>query len=254
MCKMPKRPRYATSLSARRKAPAKRRRLVSTASSYGGGYRTGGYRNRVGSARGRGLQELKFFDDKAGPAAINDTWTTVNQSLNQVTQGANAYQRIGRCIYLRSLHIRGVVTAIQDAIDAETTCGGLMRLVIVLDTQCNGAAAAAADIWDAMDSAGPAAVLPVNQLRNLEKSSRFRVVYDRMMNLNQYIAGQSTNTMSGEKQVPFKLNKKLNLKLEFDSSTGGIGDLTSNNLAMFAVREGGYAVSLSCVSRIRFDG
>lgn len=226
--------------------------MVSTASRRGGGYRTGGYRNRVASARRYGMQELKFFDTTFQVNPVSTSWlNTVGVGLNMVRQGSDANQRIGRCIYIKSLFAKGIVevSGIQSS-TAETGAGNIFRIAIVLDTQCNGSAPVAGDIWQTGSGE------PINDFRNLEKSSRFRILYDKLKIVNQDIGGTgTTDAITANRVMPFKISKKMNLKVEFDDSTGAIGDLTTNNLYLWVARLGGGAAALmKCKVRIRYDG
>lgn len=221
----------------------------------GGGARTGGYRNRVASSRRGPVQELKFWDLVKPSSVVNQTWTEIWTSVNLVQQGANADQRIGRNIWIKGLNIKGDVKAVSDSLSGVLSSDQYVRVAIVLDTQCNGASPASTDIWESTDIAGTA-VPECDQWRNLEKSSRFRILYDKVMQMNQFVcAGASGNTLTGAKTMRFKVNKKMNLKIEFDSSTGFIGDLSSNNISVWAVKnQTANTVDLSGNVRIRFDG
>lgn len=221
--------------------------MVSTASAAGGGYRTGGFKNRASSMRRGNNQELKYRDYGVAALGIGITWTQIHSTVCAVPIGTGADDRIGRKIFLRSMHIKGHLEFANDNTTGAQTSDNAVRLVVVLDTQCNKAAAAATDIWEPGTS-------DIVEFRNLEKASRFRVLYDKLHYGNQNIAGTSTTIFSGSYSKYLNINKKLNIPVEADAATGVVGSLTTNNIMVFAVKGGNGVVTYTGETRIRFDG
>lgn len=223
--------------------------MVSTNSRYGGGYRTGGFRNRVAVARGGGVQELKFIDTEIATGFTSNWVNCSGVSLHMVTQGSGASQRIGRCIYIKYIYFKGYFICDDSEEPTADDAGNMFRFAIVEDKQCNGALPGVTDIWEASGAAP-------TQFRNLEKSSRFRVHYDRTYNANRYIAGEGTNIHMGGKVIPVKFRKRVNIKIEFDASTGNIGDIANTALYIFACGTGESSVGgvLRGNARIRYSG
>ena len=207
-----KRGRAEAGISQRRKyqpAAKKSNVVVSTTSATGGGYRTGGFKNRGASnTRVGAMQELKYFDSITNAATIiQDGWTLLEPTINVPQVGTGADNRIGRCIYIKSIHVKGIIRATEDATGFISSTGNTVRFVIVLDKQCNKAAASDGDIWDE-GLVGGQTPETVNQFRNLEKSSRFLILHEGKWDINQ----DATGSGSYNRQINFNINKNVNIK------------------------------------------
>jgi len=185
--------------------------------------------------------EVKFLD--TATAFLFDTTGEVPATgqLNLVPQGVEESQRVGRKITIKSINIRWVISA-----GAGTTASDTLRLMLVQDTQANGAAATYSGVGGVLESD------TVTAFRNLENSNRFIVLKDWFFSLNP-TAGIVGAFNSTQKSITF--NKKCNIPIEFDSSasTGAIGTIRSNNLFLLArggVVDDGY--QCTGVVRIRY--
>jgi len=160
--------------------------------------------------------------------------------MNNTTVGAAANQRIGRKIVMKSLFVRGEITA-----PVAQTLSGNARIVILYDRQPNAAA--------------PAATLPFsslvanqdsNSLMNLDNRERFKVLMDIDMPIAPIGSGNAVATF----------NRYIKLNYETDYNTGNAGtiaDITSGAVLIFTscgqsmVAAGPPQISLS--GRIRFS-
>jgi len=166
--------------------------------------------------------EVKFLD--TATAFLFDTTGEVPATgqLNLVPQGVEESQRVGRKITIKSINIRWIVSS-----GAGTSGSDSLRLLLVQDTQANGAAATYSGVGGVLESDS------VTAFRNLENSNRFIIHKDWFINMNPTagIVGAFNQT---NKVITF--NKKCNIPIEFDSSasTGAIGTIRSNNLFLLA--------------------
>lgn len=171
--------------------------------------------------------ELKAFDIArtatnvqlvATPPAFN--------LLNQMINGAELYQRVGRKVYMKSLHVRGyfqnIATTVQDAI----------RIIVFYDSQANAAAPTIANLLqDSNAAAGTTAESEIN----LFNRARFKILRDKQFCTPAVTntAGVLTNLNYPSNNV-FEFNEFIKLKgLEavYNGTNGGtIADITSGSL------------------------
>lgn len=182
--------------------------------------RVGGLYKLYGKTKTNG--ELKYLDkaltvkDDQLPdtdTAIQMLWTTaqggtitsevldngvwyIGQSLVNNQQGQGAQQRIGRKITVKSIFTRlGFVASCPVGIGAAGQAKGIpsnlqMRVVMLLDKQCNGAVVKASDIFEDVPASGVSNVLgsgyqpAIVQLPNMANSQRFRVIKDKLFNFS----------------------------------------------------------------------
>ncbi len=222
---MPKRGRpgyvssYAAGAQTRRKQAARRRawrRFGRRAGVVPGITRTGGYYGRFAGPDA----ELKFHDVSVTDATIASVMTINNLTI--IPQDTTESTRIGRKIVIRKIHWKYSMT-LPVAVGAGST-SDIVKVMLVLDQQTNGAAFAATDlietdIWSAF--------------RNLSNSKRFRVLYSKNI---QFKAGGATPSgaahVFSEDMKYVVGNKTCNIPIEYDNTaqTGAIGTVRSNNL------------------------
>lgn len=179
-------------------------------------------------------QELKAFDvaDTAANFVTSAGPPTVVSNLNVPINGAELYQRVGRKIYMKSLHLRGTVlniaTAVQD----------VLRIIVYYDSQPNAAAPTFANL---MQDSNAAAGSTVFSEINLVNRQRFKILKDHQM-----ITPSCTNTAGvltnlAYPQTDNELNFDFFIKLKglesvFNGTNGGtIADITSGALGFVII-------------------
>lgn len=224
-----------------------------------GKYRTGG---NYGRYSGKGA-EMKFIDNILATANLiaatgelrPDTGDVVTPAvavaatgtLLQIAQGDQTYQRNGRKIVIKSIFARLDVTL--PATVTAANGGDIYRIMLVLDTQCNGAAPAVTDVISY-----PGQTLSQMSYNNLENSERFRTLADVMRPINASAGGMAGATGSSALCSHFlKINKKCNIPVEYSTTatTGALATIKSNNIFLLAISRGGL-VLLSGNVRIRY--
>ncbi len=185
---------------------------------------------------------MKFFDTVKAATAAATTGTISNLSLNLIPQGVTESQRIGRKCTIKSLHIRGEYTLPTTSTPASTT--DRVRTIIYLDKQTNGVTATVTGI---LESAA------INSFNNLANQSRFTILSDKTFSMNMTAgAYDGTNDQFGKISRPFMYNKKCNIPIEFDSTTGAITEIRSNNLGLLTISQVG-DVLLAYTARVRYS-
>lgn len=194
--------------------------------------RRAGNFGRFNSFRGRMAPELKRLDGQQllsqSPA---NSQTIIVPSFNLIPNGAGVEERIGQKVMIKKLLVRCTVRFLAGN-DADLA-GRNYRYVIYQDTQCNGAAAIPADLFDNSISS----VRSVQKFRNVSNSARFRFLVDKRFTLKPTAgAGSTINQMNANYKV-IKHNINLADVIEFQGGSGSIAEIKSNNFGMFIVSE-----------------
>ncbi len=203
--------------------------------------RTAGFYGRYrGGPNGSG--ELKFFDldIDVTPAVAG----SITDSINHIPQGVTENTRVGRKCTITNIAWR------YDMVLPKATDGNngseQVRIIMYLDKQCNGATATVTGILESAD---------YQSFNNLANKSRFRTLMDRTYNLNAtamggYATGPLFNT--AETAMSDSFYKKCSIPLEFDSTTGAITEIRSNNIGLLLISKTAL-VALTSKIRIRFS-
>lgn len=192
--------------------------------------------------------ELKAFD----VSSTNQTFQVAGSFtlLNACVNGAELYQRVGRKIYMKSLHVRGfisnTVTVVQD----------YGRILVIYDSQANKAAPVIGDILgDSNAGAGQTG----NSEINLANRERFKILRDYPIVLPSatFAAGVITNMVQvNTVKNDFNIDMFIPLKgLEtvFNAVNGGtILDIASGSLYLICVSQLAAGWELSATTRLRY--
>lgn len=179
--------------------------------------RSGGFYGRFS---GPGA-EYKFFDTSiSAPMDATGEVPATGGQLVLIPQGVTESTRVGRKACIKSIQLKGnVVFAPAASANAASTA----FLYLIQDTQCNGAAAAVTDVLtNANISVG---------LINLANSQRFRILKKWKWSMNS-TAGATTAYNNVVKTMEWY--KKVNIPIEYSSTTGAITEIRSNNLFLLA--------------------
>lgn len=205
------------------------------------------YGYRMVSALGQD-QEWKALDyhtlkrNNADPFSTKNenVWDFTQDMLSNIKQGSGSNQRIGRKITLRRIHMR--LNMEFDNLDPRE-----IRVMLILDTQCNGVAAEAADIFaptstTVIASGGPGgnvggggvasdATWRVNDFLNLNNRGRFKVLFDERQKVGVLPTVHASGPGSGS--IPyFTFSKKCMIPVEYKANEFGIASMSSNNLIL----------------------
>ncbi len=233
---------FAVSLQAQRpfSTPVRKRTYRARVPVIPGRTRVGGFYGRYSGPQG----ELKFHDLTVDDAVIA-TGGVITDTINAIPQGVTEIQRIGRKCTIRSIMWRGKLTLPELELEGNPGTPERVRLIMYLDKQCNGAAATALGILEAVS---------VDDYRNLANSGRFNILMDKTIVLNYSTLSHfavNSFSMSGVTRN-FSFFKKCQIPIEFDSTTGAITEIRSNNIGLLLVTEDGAAALVSRV-RLRFS-
>lgn len=180
-------------------------------------------RSSMAYARSR-QGELKFFDTALSFGVDATGEVPATGQLVLIPQGTGESARVGRLAQIKSIQLRMNLLYQPGAAAAASTNS---FIYVVLDTQCNGAAAAVTDVLTGTNLS--------TALLNLDNSQRFRILKKIRVTF-QPGAGVSTAYNSMYKQVEFY--KKLNIPIDYSSTTGAITEIRSNNIFLLAGSDG----------------
>lgn len=194
--------------------------------------------------------EFKFVDYTNLGQAVTTTPAFVDDgtalALNSIATGDTESARDGRKVTCRSVHVRGYLgTGRQEAQVApiDDVC---VRVLLVLDTQCNGAQGTATNV-----------IPNFYGWRNLQFTTRYKVLKDKVFRLPA-TAGSSSAAANDFNapavEVPFSFSKKLNFATKFSGTTAVVGSIVDNALHLIAVIDTGTnnTCTINYTSRVRF--
>ncbi len=204
--------------------------------------------------------ENKFVDYNVTAKVIGATWAggelddATALSLSAAGQGDSESQRDGRVYTINSIHLRGAISQLN--VESQTTplADIIVRLVLVWDTQSNGAQLNAEDVMLTVASAED-----YRSFRNLQFSKRFIVLKDKTMTLQ--VARANTNEgaanlfANGAVKTMFKMNKsfKKGIKVRTTGTNATVSVTSDNSLHLIGVSESGTTI-IDYSSRCRFSG
>ncbi len=187
--------------------------------------------------------ELKFHDIDVDDALIAAGGTIAEDSILTIPQGVTEIQRLGRKCVVKSINWRFAMV-LPTSTDV-TDSGDFVRVIMYQDKQTNGAAAVALDILETND---------FQSFRNLANVGRFTILMDREYELSSRSgAGNGTANDYGEDRIIDSFFKKCNIPIEYDSTTGAITEMRTNNIGVLLLSAGGL-VNFDSKMRVRFVG
>lgn len=184
-----------------------------------------------------GYKEKKTIDTIISSAMASNSAPIL---LNGIAAGSDFTQRIGRRVVMKSILVR-----IRCAITAGTTSNSV-RLLMIYDTQTNGALPLVPDVLVINGTQGSTGI------NNLDNRDRFKVIMDKVLALNTAGAAAA----AGTNVAVVKKYMKCNLPVQFDSATGNIGDINTGSLLLLCLSDVDTASALDYTAtgyiRVRF--
>ncbi len=187
--------------------------------------------------------ELKFHDLDIDDAVVAINGNIAQASCNLIAQGVTESQRIGRKCTIRNINWRYEI--VLPNAQNMTSVLDTIRVILYVDKQANGAAATVTGILESDD---------FQSFNNLANKGRFTVLMDRTHAINATAgAGNGTANDVAGRQANYTFFKACNLPIEFDSTTGAITEIRSNNIGVLLLGKQGFA-GFNSKMRLRFEG
>ncbi len=175
--------------------------------------------------------EFKEINTQRNGASLSTTISITTPSI--LAQGDLKTQRGGNKVRFKSIHRKGFFSLHASA----TT--SMVRLMIVLDKQCNGAVFSIADLLED-STVGDSIVSP----RDVDNMNRFVVLSDKTYKLADG---------GGNQLIQFNIYKRINLPIRYDGTGATVANMTSN--ALYLVSFSNEATNTPIITdfcRIRF--
>lgn len=207
-----------------------------------GRYRKTGFYGRYNS--NRGVSELKFLDRVIPAITISAPGDILNILPLLIPENTTPSGRIGRKLVVKSIAFR-----IHINLDSNNNAvHDIVRIICLIDKQCNGAQPALAEIFQTVNTA--------TSFYNLQNSGRFEILFNRYYQLfAKSGAGNGSTNVFGEDEKLCMGYFKLNLPIEYNAATGAITEIKSNNIVMIAISTHGIAkIGADGVWRTRYYG
>lgn len=237
-----------------------------------GGYVSRQAIRRYGTA---GSIEVKSVDTQGGQGTYNIpangvvvNWgatTSAAPTLGNPVEGSSFYNRIGRKICMKSVHIVGAILPSNANAGAEPA--QFARFLVLYDRQPNGALPSVADVLNNYDESGTTSSSVFSGL-NMNNRDRFVVLRDRKFYLPALgVNGATPANVQGVQIDPnvsdhsfifrdFIPLKNLEMHFKANSANGPIGDVSTGSLIYLLISESDAnatsAWQLQCNSRLRF--
>ncbi|UAU47041.1 Cap2 [Chicken proventriculitis-associated circular virus 30] len=185
---------------------------------------------RMQSFRGSG--EIKSLDIASVQYPLNTTGSIT--CLNLIRAGSSFFNRIGRKISLKSIHIKGNIGQLNVT---RSQIYDYCRVMLVYDMQTNGSNPSIADIIQDTDQAGTSTTTSFSSA-NLNNRDRFRILADWRLPLPSatLTAGVITNVgLVDPTEHMFDIDRFIPLKglttqFRADSSPAVVGDVATGGL------------------------
>lgn len=200
--------------------------------------------------------EKKFADFETTNDVFGTAWAVMQDGtikcISGVTQGDGESERDGRIYHILSLHMAGFIEILATEGQTAPLGDSLARVVVLIDTQTNETEVVATEVMDGGQTDD------INSFRNLQFSSRFRILKDQTFR----IPGQAGSMVTGANafdqgpvKIPFKWNFtfKTPIKVVCNGTTNVIGSITDNSIQVIGVGDTALTL-LNYQARIRFVG
>ncbi len=196
--------------------------------------------------------ELKFHDidvDQAG-ADLSAGVILNTSSISLIGQGVTESTRVGRKCVVKAIGWRGNIQ-LETTAGAGVREGAEVRLMVVQDKQCNGAAPSVTGTGGVLESAN------IHSFNNLNNKGRFRVLSDQTYQCNvECAAGNGTTNDTPSWFFPFSFFKSVNIPLEFSGTADPavIAEVRTNNLFVLMIANtADTGILLDSKIRLRFS-
>jgi len=225
------------------------------------------YTMRYNRARGA---EKKFLDRNLSSTANMSAGVVLNSTaqgtgVNDVKQGSAGWERLGSKFSIKWIEIiwtTSIAATVKNTAAATDFNPRQVRILLVLDRQCNGALPTngVADILNLSNTDGTGtAPSPVRAKTKVENDKRFKVLMDEtvaLVNSASVFDGAGNTMVLGDlKTGKYRHYFPGGLDIEMGLASGTLADIKSNNLLVCAATDtydADQPVSVIVDTRIRF--
>ncbi len=191
--------------------------------------------------------ELKFLDDDMVGGVIPNSVPFESSGEGGIVnsnRGSGQSQREGRHILITNIRVRFRYHLPRNATDVSWVDS--VRFMVILDKQANGASPLISDVLDFQSGA----VAYIHAFPKLSNGDRFQILHQQWDDF----ATQSLDAF-GETGAIFQIvdfEMDCNIPIDYDGNTGGVSDITSNNIIVWMISASQDIQLHSGVTRVRF--
>lgn len=160
--------------------------------------------------------------------------------VSGVATGTDFTNRIGRKVCWKSILLQGYITP-----QGTASGPGLGRVMLVYDSQPNGALPAVTDVLLTAHATAP---------MNLNNRDRFRIIWDKRVVIGAFNSA-TTVAIADMTSRDVRKYKKINLESIFDGTTAAIADVQSGSIFLLTIgtNAAGGSFNLLATVRARFN-
>ena len=178
------------------------------------------------------LSEHIFTPAGAGAQVFDYALGSVGYLVNGMSRGTGIGDRVGREVTMKRLMIQGQIERTSNSTWAQQ----VLRIIVAIDKEPNGAAAvpAFADCFSYNNGVADIFAFP-----NIATKNRFKVLYDKMINVPDQSLASNAPTSESSSQAPEKyiVRKTINLRnhkvLYNTGNAGTIADINKGALIVW---------------------
>lgn len=158
--------------------------------------------------------------------------TNAKGTLCEIPQGTSANQREGRQVIVTGIVVRANIRATNQMSNTLQETDLVVRLMLLLDRQCNGSAPSMDELLqDKNDN--------VNAFINLNNAQRFVILQDKYITFNATGNNRLSNgsSLASEPYLPHKqisMVHKCNIPIQYASVNGTVNEIRANNILLVA--------------------
>lgn len=170
-------------------------------------------------------REIKWRDNVFSLAPVKNTGDFFH--FSDMPQGPGFDRRVGRTVVITSVAVRYVLENTPKDNISFGQAEDIIRIIIYVDHQTNGAAPLATDILQSTT---------VNSFRNLHNVARFSILADRQhVVVHGSASGDGTNNDFGSTFRPYTFYTKCNIPIIYTGTSGDIAGNNSNSVGAFVL-------------------
>lgn len=193
--------------------------------------------------------EYKWRDNDVDVNPIGGMGSNYN-SLMLIAQGTGESERIGRRIVAKSIHWRFnfELPSRDDVALSNQINGSIVRVILYVDKQANGAAASAALILQTPH---------FQSHKNMANQDRFVFLYDKTFHMER--GNMTANILTVNQYslsavyLPVEVNLLCNIPIDYTGPGAIMADIASNNISVLAIaRSTSEPILMDGTIRIRY--
>jgi len=189
------------------------------------------------------VKEYKVWDQDYNASPIPSAGTTL--AIPLIGQGTAENQRVGRECTLLQFHMNYLLWLPALDAGAVALSGDCVRMMLVLDKQCNGVIAKVEEILESTNYLS---------MININNRSRFDILWEKWYDMiyQSGLASDNAGLVSHTgRQMVANYTRDMRIPIRFNGTVGLISEITSSNLVLLYITQGNRC-NIVCRGRASF--